>query len=53
MANISSFEATGLSFINSLISKLDKTTLREVILNLTGLEEALKTAKIFISVGKK
>ena len=31
---------------------MDKTTLREVILNLIGLEEDLKTIKIFISVEK-
>ena len=52
MANILSFEATRLSFINSSIFKLDKTTLREVILNLTELEEDLTTTKIFISVEK-
>ena len=52
MVNISLFEAAGLSFIDLLISKLNKITLREVILNLTRLEEHLKETKIFISVEK-
>ena len=52
MANISLFEVTGLSFIDSPISELDKTTLREVILNLTGLKEDLITTKILILVEK-
>ena len=52
MANISSFEASGLSFVDFPISELDKTTLCEVILNLKGLEEDPKDTKIFISVEK-
>ena len=52
MANISSFKVAGLSFIYSLISKLDKTTPREVILNLKRLEEDVKETKIFILVEK-
>ena len=52
MANISSFEVSGLSFIDSQISNLDKMTLQEVILSLTRLEEDLKSTKIFISVEK-
>ena len=49
MANISSFEAIEHSFIDSPISKLNKTTLREVILNLTELEKDLKTEKKYLS----
>jgi len=41
-----------LTFINSLINKIDKTTPRKVILGLTGLEKELKSTKIFSSVGK-
>ena len=52
MANISSFEASSLSFINFPISEFDKTTPREVILGLTGLEKELQSTKIFISVEK-
>ena len=52
MANILSFEAAGLSFVDSLISKVDKTTLREVILGLKGLEEENKETKKFISIEK-
>ena len=52
MANISSFEAPGLSFIDSPISKVGKTIPREVILNLKGLEEDLQQIKIFISIEK-
>ena len=50
--NILSFEASGLTFIDSLISETDKTTPRKVILDLTGLEKELKSIKIFISVKK-
>ena len=52
MANIYSFKVPSLSFIDSLISDKSKTTLWEVILKLTGLEERLKSTKIFISVEK-
>ena len=52
MANVSSFEAPGSSVIDSQISESDKTTLREVISQLTGLEEELKSTKIFASVEK-
>ena len=52
MANISSFEVLGLSFIDSSISEADKTIPREVILNLKGLEEDLQQIKIFISIEK-
>ena len=52
MANISHFEAPGLSFINSPISDTDKTIPREVILDLTGLNQELQNTKIFISVEK-
>ena len=52
MANISLFEALGLSFIDSLISKADKTTSREVILGLHSLEKDLQQTKIFISIEK-
>ena len=52
MANISSFEAPSLSFIDSPISNKDKITLQEVILKLTSLEEGLKSIKIFISIEK-
>ena len=41
MANVISFKALA-SFADSLISKLDSITLREVILNLTRLEEETK-----------
>ena len=52
MANISSFEPVGLSFINLLISEIDKTIPQEVILNLNSLEKDLQTIKIFISIEK-
>ena len=52
ISNISSFEVAGLSFIDSLISELDKTTPKEVILNLKGLKEDVKEIKIFILVEK-
>ena len=52
IANISYFEAPGLSFIDSPISNIDKITLREVILDLTDLNEELQNTKIFISVEK-
>ena len=52
MANILSFEAARLSFIDSPISEADKTTPRKVILDLKGLEEENKEIKIFISVKK-
>ena len=52
MLNILSFKASGLTFIDSLISKVDKTTPREVILRLTRLEKELKLTKIFILVEK-
>ena len=52
ISNISVFEAADLSFVDSPISKEDKTTPREVILNLTSLEEENKEVKIFISVEK-
>ena len=41
MANTLSFEASRLSFIDSLISNWDKTTPYEVILHLNRLEEEL------------
>ena len=52
MANISIFEATGLSFINFPISEVNKTTPREVIINLNSLEQDLQTIKIFIYIKK-
>ena len=52
MTNISLFEVSGLSFLDSLISELDKTTLRKVILDLKRLKEDLRETKIFISVEK-
>ena len=52
MANISLFEVSELSFSDSLISDLDKTTSREVILSLTGLEAEFQLTKIFILLEK-
>ena len=37
LANIMSFKAEGLAFVNSCISSKDKRTLRELILNLKGI----------------
>ena len=42
----------GLSFVDSPITKEYKTIPREVILNLTSLEEEIKEVKIFILVEK-
>ena len=52
MASISSFEVAGLNFIDLPTSNQDKTTPREVILQLKDLEEEAKETKIFISVKK-
>ena len=46
------FKVRGLLFIDLPISKTNKTTLREVILNLKGLDDELKDTIIFISVEK-
>ena len=46
MANIMPFEATGITFIDSPISKADKVTPYEVILNLKGLDEETKANNI-------
>ena len=45
-----SSKANSITFIDSLISNQDKTTPREVILNLTSLEDETKNQKIFISI---
>ena len=52
ISNIMAFETRELSFINSLISETDKTTSREVILNLKELEDESKDTNIFILVEK-
>ena len=52
MANISLFEVSRLSFLDSPISELDKITLREFILDLKGHQKNLHKIKIFISVEK-
>ena len=50
--NIIAFKVRRLSFINSPISKTDKTTSRKVILNLKRLKDKSKDANIFILVEK-
>ena len=52
LANIMSFKAEGLAFIDSLISLKDKRILRELILNLKGILQDNKNENIFISVEK-
>ena len=52
MANIISFEADRIIFIDSLISQLNKIIPHEVILNLKGLDEETKNTNIFISIKK-
>ena len=52
LARIISFEAACLSFVDSRISEAGKTTHREMILKLSGLEEESKEDKIFLSVEK-
>ena len=52
MANIMSFEVVDLSYLDSLISDVDLTILRQVILNLNGLGKETKSQKIFISIKK-
>ena len=52
MSNVMSFEAVGLTFLDSLISKLNNTTLIQVILNLKELVEEINIENIFISVKK-
>ena len=52
MDNIMSYEASGLYYIDQLLSNKDKTTLQQLILNLKGLTEETKKKKIFISVEK-
>ena len=46
------FEAEGLVFVDSAISLKDKHTLRELIIELTGLSEENKEEKVFVSVEK-
>ena len=45
MANVISFKAVGLSYLDSPISKEDPITPRQVILSLTGLKEVIKHKK--------
>ena len=52
MENIILFEAEGLLYLNLPISDQDLTILRQVILNLTRLEEETKSQNIFMSVEK-
>ena len=52
LANIMSFEAKGLAFIDSPINSKDKRILRELILNLKGILEENKNKNVFISVEK-
>ena len=47
-----SFEANGITFIDSLISEIDKITPWEVILNLKGLDKETKNKNIFILIKK-
>ena len=50
MLSVASFEASGLSYLDNPISGEDKTTPRQVMLNLKGSEEETNNEKIFISV---
>ena len=52
LANIMSFEAKGLAFIDSPINLKDKRILRDLILNLKGVSEENKNENVFISVEK-
>ena len=48
--NIMAYKASGLCYVDSPISKKDKTTLCQVILTLKGLTPETKDKNIFISV---
>ena len=50
MDNIIAYKALGLCYVDSPISKKDKTTPRQVILTLKGLTPETKDKNIFISV---
>ena len=50
LANIMTFEAERLAFLDSAISSTNKRTPRELILNLKGLLEGNKNKVIFISI---
>ena len=52
LANLLTFEAEDLAFIDSAISSTDKCTLQELILGLTGLSEENKEDKIFVYIEK-
>ena len=49
MDNIISYEAFGLIYLDSLLSKKDQTTLFQIILNLKGLTQETENENIFIS----
>jgi len=50
MDNITSYEVSGLTHLDSPLSKKEKIILHQIILNLKGLTSKTKNEKIFISV---